>query len=271
MTKKELVENIKSKNSFLCVGLDSDITKIPKHLLVHEDPVFEFNKAIIDATKNYCVCYKINTAFYESNGVEGWISMQKTIAYIPKDIFIIADAKRGDIGNTSAQYAKAFFEKMNCDAITVAPYMGKDSVSPFLEFANKWTIVLALTSNEGASDFQLMRDDSTYLYEHVIKTVSQWGSPENLMFVIGATKALELQNVRKMVPDNFLLIPGVGAQGGSLQDVFRFGANNDIGLLVNASRAIIFADSTENFASKAGEIAKEYQKEMKVLLDEKFG
>jgi orotidine-5'-phosphate decarboxylase len=271
MTKKELVQNIKAKNSFLCVGLDSDITKIPKHLLVHDDPVFEFNKAIIDATKSYCVCYKLNTAFYESNGIEGWQSLQKTIEYIPKDIFIIADAKRGDIGNTSTQYAKAFFEKMNCDAITVAPYMGKDSIAPFLEFENKWTIVLALTSNEGASDFQLMRDDRTYLYEQVIKTVAQWGTPENLMFVIGATKALELQNVRKMVPDNFLLIPGVGAQGGSLQDVFRFGANNNIGLLVNASRAIIFADNTENFATKAAEVAKEYQQEMKVLLKEKFG
>jgi orotidine-5'-phosphate decarboxylase len=266
MNKQSLVSTIKSKNSFLCIGLDSDITKIPKHLLQHDDPVFEFNKAIIDATKNYCVSYKINTAFYESNGITGWQSMQKTINYIPENILIIADAKRGDIGNTSTQYAKAFFENLNCDAITVAPYMGRDSVQPFLDFENKWTIVLALTSNEGAKDFQMIHDGGQHVYEHVLRTVSSWGTPQNLMFVIGATKALELQHVRKIIPEHFLLIPGVGAQGGSLQDVFKYGANNEIGLLVNVSRAIIFADDTENFASKAAEIAKAYQQEMAALM-----
>jgi orotidine-5'-phosphate decarboxylase len=266
MNKQELVAQIHIKKSFLCVGLDSDITKIPKHLLHHEDPVFEFNKAIIDATNKYCVSYKINTAFYESNGLQGWQSMQKTIAYIPKNILIIADAKRGDIGNTSAQYAKAFFENLNCDAITVAPYMGRDSVQPFLDFENKWTIVLALTSNEGAKDFQMIHDGGQHVYEQVLKTVSTWGTPNNLMYVIGATKALELQHVRKIVPDHFLLIPGVGAQGGSLQDVFKYGANAETGLLVNVSRAIIFADDSENFSSKAAIIASGYQQEMQALL-----
>jgi orotidine-5'-phosphate decarboxylase len=246
--------------------LDTDITKIPKHLLQHDDPVFEFNKAIIEATKNYCVSYKLNTAFYESNGIAGWQSMQKTINYIPENILIIADAKRGDIGNTSTQYAKAFFENLNCDAITVAPYMGRDSVQPFLDFENKWTIVLALTSNEGAKDFQMIHDGSQHVYENVLKTVSSWGTPNNLMFVIGATKALELLHVRKIIPEHFLLIPGVGAQGGSLQDVFKYGATKDIGLLVNVSRAIIFADVTENFADKAAEMAKTYQQEMAILM-----
>jgi orotidine-5'-phosphate decarboxylase len=266
MTKQELISQINQKNSFLCVGLDTDITKIPQHLLSEEDPVFAFNKAIIDATKNYCVSYKINTAFYESMGVAGWQSFIKTIEYIPKDIFIIADAKRGDIGNTSAQYAKAFFETMPCDAITVAPYMGRDSVQPFLDFTNHWTIVLGLTSNEGAKDFQLTKIDNSYLYEQVLSTVASWGTDENLMFVIGATQAIELSNVRKILPNHFLLIPGVGAQGGSLEDVYRFGKTKDTGLLVNASRAVIYASSGEDFAEQAGIVAKEYAEQMKGLM-----
>jgi orotidine-5'-phosphate decarboxylase len=266
MNKEELIEQIQKKNSFLCVGLDTDITKIPAHLLQEEDPIFAFNKAIIDATKEFCVSYKINTAFYESYGIKGWQAFEKTIQYIPKDIFIIADAKRGDIGNTSTQYAKAFFEAMPCDAITVAPYMGKDSVAPFLEFEGKWTIVLGLTSNDGARDFQLIKLDSSYLYEHVLNTVAEWGTEENMMFVIGATQAIELTNVRKIIPEHFLLIPGVGAQGGSLQDVYRFGKNKNCGLLVNLSRAIIYADNTENFANAAATEAKKWQQEMQVLL-----
>ena len=266
MTKKELVEQIKAKQSFFCVGLDTDIAKIPQHLLKEEDPIFAFNKGIIDATKDYCVSYKINTAFYESMGIAGWQSFVKTIAYIPKDIFIIADAKRGDIGNTSSQYAKAFFETMPCHAITVAPYMGRDSVQPFLEYKNNWTIVLGLTSNEGARDFQLTKIDNQYLYEQVLGTVAHWGTEENLMFVIGATQAIELTNVRKILTDHFLLIPGVGAQGGSLEDVYRFGKNKDVGLLVNASRAVIYAGSDENFAAAAALVAKEYQAQMKALM-----
>jgi orotidine-5'-phosphate decarboxylase len=266
MTKQELINEIKAKQSFLCVGLDSDITKIPACLQHEEDPVFAFNKAIIDATKDYCVSYKLNTAFYESRGIEGWQSFIKTIAYIPKNIFIIADAKRGDIGNTSAQYAKAFFETMPCHAITVAPYMGKDSVQPFLDYINNWTIVLGLTSNAGAKDFQLTKIDNQYLYEQVLRTVGSWGSDQNLMFVIGATQALELSNVRKILPEHFLLIPGVGAQGGSLADVYRFGKNTDVGLLVNASRAVIFASDGEDFAEKAGAAARDYMLEMKALM-----
>jgi orotidine-5'-phosphate decarboxylase len=269
MNRLELIKQIKEKKSYLCVGLDSDITKIPEHLLGMEDPVFEFNKAIIDATAPYCVSYKLNTAFYESNGLEGWSSLMKTVAYIPKDFFIIADAKRGDIGNTSTQYAKAFFEKMNCDAITVAPYMGSDSVTPFLSYPNKFAIILGLTSNAGAKDFQLLRIDNTFLYEDVLRRVSEWGTDENLMFVIGATQALELVNVRKILPTHFLLIPGVGAQGGSLEQVHQFGATNDIGLLVNVSRDIIFSDNTTNFATIAGDKAKAYQQQMQNLLDKK--
>lgn len=262
MNRQSLIQQIKSKKSYLCVGLDSDIIKIPQHLLQHEDPVFEFNKAIIDATHDLCVCYKINTAFYESNGLKGWQSMEKTLNYIPKDIFTIADAKRGDIGNTSTQYAKAFFEAMNFDSITVAPYMGKDSVKPFLDFENKWTIVLGLTSNEGAFDFQYLKNENQELFKTVIQKVSEWGTDENLMFVIGATKTAQLQEVRDLIPNHFLLVPGVGAQGGSLEEVSKIGMNDDIGLLVNASRQIIFASNGEDFAEKAREEALKLQIEM---------
>jgi orotidine-5'-phosphate decarboxylase len=266
MNRQELIQQIQSKKSYLCVGLDSDITKIPQHLLQHEDPVFEFNKAIIDATHDLCVSYKINTAFYESNGLKGWQSMEKTLNYIPKDIFTIADAKRGDIGNTSTQYAKAFFNAMNFDSITVAPYMGKDSVKPFLDFENKWTIVLGLTSNEGAFDFQYLKNENQELFKTVIQKVASWGTDENLMFVIGATKTAQLKEVRDLIPNHFLLVPGVGAQGGSLEEVSKIGMNADIGLLVNASRQIIFASNGEDFAVKAREEALKLQIEMATYL-----
>lgn len=268
MNRKELVNQIRTKESFLCVGLDTDITKIPKHLRNHPDAIFEFNKAIIDATKDYCVSYKINTAFYESMGMKGWETMEKTLYYIPQTHFKIADAKRGDIGNTSAQYAKTFFEVLPFDAVTVAPYMGEDSVKPFLEYENKWTIVLGLTSNNGANNFQKQKlaDGNTHLYEKVLTTVASWGTPNNLMFVIGATKAKELALIRNIIPNHFLLVPGVGAQGGSLEEVANHGLNNDCGLLVNASRAIIYADSSEQFATVAGTVAKEYQLEMASFL-----
>lgn len=267
MTRQQLVEQIKQKKSYLCVGLDTDITKIPAHLQSHPDAIFEFNKAIIDATKDLCVSYKINTAFYEAHGLKGWEAMQKTVEYIPKDIFTIADAKRGDIGNTSTQYAKAFFEALPFDSITVAPYMGEDSVAPFLEYKGKWAIVLGLTSNKGASDFELQKTGDNYLYEKVLSTVSKWGSPENLMFVIGATQADEFTNIRKITPDHFYLVPGVGAQGGSLKDISEKAMNKDCGLLVNASRAIIFASGKEDFAEAARAVAKEYQQEMAVYLE----
>ena len=266
MNRQELIQQIQSKKSYLCVGLDSDITKIPQHLLQHEDPVFEFNKAIIDATHDLCVSYKINTAFYESNGLKGWQSMEKTLNYIPKDIFTIADAKRGDIGNTSTQYARAFFNAMNFDSITVAPYMGKDSVKPFLDFENKWTIVLGLTSNEGAFDFQYLKNENQELFKTVIQKVASWGTDENLMFVIGATKTAQLKEVRDLIPNHFLLVPGVGAQGGSLEEVSKIGMNADIGLLVNASRQIIFASNGEDFAVKAREEALKLQIEMATYL-----
>lgn len=262
MNRAQLIAEIRRKKSYLCVGLDSDITKIPKHLLQHDDPVFVFNQAIIDATKDLCVSYKINTAFYESRGLQGWQSMEKTLAYIPKDIFTIADAKRGDIGNTSTQYAKAFFEALSFDSITVAPYMGKDSVKPFLDVANKWTIVLGLTSNEGAYDFQYLKTEQDELYKQVIRKVSSWGSPDNLMFVIGATKTAQLREVRALIPDHFLLVPGVGAQGGSLEEVSKIGMNQDVGLLVNASRQILFAGDGPDFAEKAREQALLLQQEM---------
>jgi orotidine-5'-phosphate decarboxylase len=264
MTRKQLIEQIQLKKSYLTVGLDTDITKIPKHLRSHPDAVFEFNKAIIDATHDLCVAYKINTAFYEALGLKGWEAMEKTVNYIPKGLFKIADAKRGDIGNTSSQYAKAFFETMNFDAITVAPYMGEDSVRPFLEYENKWTIVLGLTSNAGSKDFEQLRlaDSNEFLYEQVLKKISQWGNKENLMFVVGATKATDLEDIRKIIPDNFLLVPGVGFQGGSLEDVSKHGMNKDCGLLVNASRAIIFASEKEDFAEEARVIARQYQSEM---------
>jgi len=267
MTRQQLVEQIKKKKSYLCVGLDTDITKIPAHLQSHPDAIFEFNKAIIDATKDLCVSYKINTAFYEAHGLKGWEAMQKTVEYIPEDIFTIADAKRGDIGNTSTQYAKAFFEALPFDSITVAPYMGEDSVAPFLEYSGKWAIVLGLTSNKGASDFELQKTGDSYLYEKVLSTVSKWGSPENLMFVIGATQADEFTNIRKITPDHFYLVPGVGAQGGSLKDISEKAMNKDCGLLVNASRAIIFASGKEDFAKAARKVAQEYQQEMADYLE----
>lgn len=266
MNLSQLEQNIQQKLSYLCVGLDTDIEKIPMHLKSGPEAVFQFNKAIIDATKDHCVAYKINTAFYEAMGLNGWEMMEKTVDYIPATHLKIADAKRGDIGNTSAQYAKAFFETLNFDAITVAPYMGEDSVRPFLEYENKWTIVLGLTSNKGANDFELQKMGDKYLYEKVLQTISKWGTPGNLMFVVGATQASELKNIRKIVPNNFLLIPGVGAQGGSLKEVSEFGMNNNCGLLVNASRAIIYASDQENFAEEAKKVAEEYQKEMSIYL-----
>jgi orotidine-5'-phosphate decarboxylase len=266
MNRQTLIQQIRTKKSYLCVGLDSDITKIPQHLLQHEDPVFEFNKSIIDTTKDLCVSYKINTAFYEANGLKGWQSMEKTLNYIPKDIFTIADAKRGDIGNTSTQYAKAFFNAMHFDSITVAPYMGKDSVKPFLDFENKWTIVLGLTSNEGAFDFQYLKNENQELFKHVIQKVASWGTDENLMFVIGATKTAQLKEVREIIPNHFLLVPGVGAQGGSLEEVSKIGMNADVGLLVNVSRQIIFASNGEDFAEKARTEAMKLQAEMALYL-----
>jgi orotidine-5'-phosphate decarboxylase len=266
LNRQTLIQQIRTKKSYLCVGLDSDITKIPRHLLQHEDPVFEFNKAIIDATQDVCVSYKINTAFYEANGLQGWQSMEKTLNYIPKDIFTIADAKRGDIGNTSTQYAKAFFNAMHFDSITVAPYMGKDSVKPFLDFENKWTIVLGLTSNEGAYDFQYLKNENQELFKHVIQKVASWGTDENLMFVIGATKTAQLKEVRELIPHHFLLVPGVGTQGGSLEEVSKIGMNADVGLLVNASRQIIFASNGEDFAEKARVEAMKLQAEMAMYL-----
>lgn len=262
MTRAQLIDTIRQKQSYLCVGLDSDINKIPVHLLSAADPVYEFNKVIIDSTKTWCVSYKINTAFYESRGVKGWESLQRTIEYIPASHFTIADAKRGDIGNTSTQYAKAFFETLNFDAITVAPYMGADSIQPFLEFRDKWTIVLGLTSNPGAADFELVQTGDELLYEKVIRTVAQWGSPDNLMFVIGATQAGLLEQIRKTVPDHFFLVPGVGAQGGDLKQISEKVLNRDIGLLVNASRSVIFASGGEDFGEKAAEAAQLIQEEM---------
>jgi orotidine-5'-phosphate decarboxylase len=263
MNRSLLVNTIRQKKSYLCVGLDTDITKIPRHLLSEPDPVFSFNKAIIDATKEHCVGYKINTAFYESRGLKGWESMERTVQYIPDTHFRIADAKRGDIGNTSAQYAKTFFEVLPFDAVTVAPYMGEDSVRPFLEYPDKWTIVLGLTSNTGSKDFQQQgMAEGDRLYERVLETTASWGSIDNLMFVVGATKATDLDHIRSIIPDHFLLVPGVGAQGGSLKEVSDSGLNKDCGLLINASRAIIFADATEQFAEKAMQVAAAYASEM---------
>lgn len=262
MTRTQLIQQIRTKKSYLCVGLDTDITKIPRHLLSSPEPVFEFNKRIIDATKDYCVSYKINTAFYEALGLVGWEAMERTVDYIPSTHFKIADAKRGDIGNTSSQYAKAFFETMNFDAITVAPYMGADSVKPFLEYKDKWTILLGLTSNTGAADFELQPAGDGLLYEKVLTTAAQWGNPDNLMYVVGATQSDWFTNIRKLTPDHFYLVPGVGAQGGSLKDISEKAMNKDVGILVNASRAIIYASDKEDFAAKAMEVAKAYQEEM---------
>jgi orotidine-5'-phosphate decarboxylase len=272
MNHLQLFNNIVQKKSFLCVGLDSEIEKIPSFLKKLKDPVFEFNKRIIDATQEYTVAYKPNVAFYESLGSEGWLSLEATVKYIRKkypEIFIIADAKRGDIGNTSRLYAKGFLEKMQFDALTVAPYMGEDSVTPFLSYNDKWVILLALTSNKGADDFQYHDEDGIKLFERVLTVSQKWGSVDNLMYVVGATRAEMLKDIRKIVPDHFLLIPGVGAQGGSLKEVAKYGMTNKCGLLVNSSRGIIFADNTENFAKVAGEKAKEMQQEMECYLTER--
>jgi orotidine-5'-phosphate decarboxylase len=266
MNREQLIQQIKEKRSYLCVGLDTDIQKIPSHLKSTSEAVFEFNKQIIDATKDLCVAYKINTAFYEAFGAKGWIAMQKTVDYIPSTHFKIADAKRGDIGNTSNQYAKAFFETIPFDAVTVAPYMGSDSVKPFLDYKDKWAIVLGLTSNDGSKDFEQLRLKGNYLFEEVIQKTSGWGTEENLMFVVGATKAADISSIRKIIPNHFLLIPGVGAQGGNLAEVSKHGLNKDCGLLVNASRAIIYAGNKENFAEEARKVALEYQTEMKRYL-----
>ncbi|HEY1040498.1 MAG TPA: orotidine-5'-phosphate decarboxylase [Bacteroidia bacterium] len=271
MNRSELINQVKTKKSFLCVGLDPDITKLPKHLLQAEDPIFEFNKAIIDATHKYCVSYKPNMAFYEAHGLEGWKSLDKTIQYLNTNYsnhFTIADAKRGDIGNTSAMYAKAFLEKMNFDSITVAPYMGSDSVKPFLTIKDKWVILLALTSNEGALDFQFLTTDHKKIFEAVLETSKNWGNEGNMMYVVGATKAESLTDIRKWIPDHFLLVPGVGAQGGSLQEVCKYGFTKDCGLLINASRSILYASSGEDFAEKAGEEAKRMQQEMQAIMEQ---
>lgn len=297
MTRQQLISAIRSTGSYLCVGLDTDPDKIPKQLHSGADPVFEFNRRIIDATRDHCVAYKINTAFYEARGVKGWEDMERTVNYIPATHFKIADAKRGDIGNTSAQYARAFFGALAFDAVTVAPYMGWDSVRPFLEYKDKWTIVLGLTSNPGAEDFELRRmaadeqvggeriremmqraasekgvmglsrfvmtwEKEAYLYERVLTTAAEWGTPDNLMFVIGATKADAFERVRLLTPDHFYLVPGVGAQGGSLEEISKKAMNKDVGLLVNASRAVIYASGGEDFAEAAGRVAKEYRLEM---------
>jgi orotidine-5'-phosphate decarboxylase len=270
MTTEKLVEQIQLKKSYLCIGLDVDLSKIPPHLLSLEDPIFEFNKAIIDATHDLCVSYKPNTAFYEAYGLKGWASLEKTINYINTnypEIFTIADAKRGDIGNTSTMYAKAFLEDLDFDSITVAPYMGKDSVEPFLAFEDKHTILLALTSNEGAFDFQTKNVNGDELYKVVIETSKRWKNAKNLMYVVGATKAEYFQEIRKIIPDNFLLVPGLGSQGGDLKAVSHLGLNAQIGLLVNSSRGIIYASSGTDFATKAREEALKIQQEMKVLLE----
>jgi orotidine-5'-phosphate decarboxylase len=267
MNRSELIQQIRSKQSYLCVGLDTDLDKIPAHLTHSEDPVFEFNKQIIDATQAYCVAYKPNLAFYEALGTKGWESLQKTLAYIPKDCFTIADAKRGDIGNTSALYAKAFFQQLDFDSVTVAPYMGEDSVKPFLNFPGKWVILLAHTSNSGAADFQLMESaDGKRLYESVIEKAKSWGTPEQLMFVVGATQAERIAHIRKLAPDHFFLVPGVGAQGGDLEQVSRSGLTADCGLLVNSSRAIIYASAGEDFAEAAAREAAKVANEMKLYL-----
>lgn len=269
MTRAELFENIKSKKSFLCIGLDPDIKKIPRHLHKTSDPIFEFNKQLIDATHHLCVSYKPNTAFYESMGSAGWESLEKTVHYLKdfKNIFTIADAKRGDIGNTSDQYAQAFFGLMDVDAITVAPYMGQESVKPYFNYENKWVVLLALTSNPSAADFQTLSIGDKKLFEEVLIKSKTWGNADNLMYVVGATKAQMLADIRKIVPDNFLLVPGVGAQGGSLEEVVKYGMNKQCGLLINSSRAIIYANDSEDFAKEAEKQALIIQQQMEKLLD----
>jgi orotidine-5'-phosphate decarboxylase len=275
MDKASLLSAIKEKQSFLCIGLDTDIQRIPKHLLAKEDPIYEFNKAIIEATAEYCVAYKPNIAFYESLGAKGWTSLQKTMDSIPSNIFTIADAKRGDIGNTSALYARTFFDKassgFNFDSVTVAPYMGSDSVTPFLSYDNKWVILLALTSNEGASDFQFLQNESgDPLYKKVIQTSQAWANHERMMYVVGATRPEYFAEIRKWSPHHFYLVPGVGAQGGSLQEVCKYGLNDEVGLLINSSRAIIYASAGEDFAEAAAKEAKKVQEEMAQILAERY-
>lgn len=271
MNRKELINQINAKKSFLCVGLDTDIEKVPEHLLNEEDPIFTFNKNIIDATAPYCVSYKPNLAFYEASGIKGMIAFEKTIKYLNENYpekFIIADAKRGDIGNTSAMYARTFFEKYNLDALTVAPYMGEDSVTPFLTYKDKWVVLLALTSNKGSHDFQLSEDkNGERLFEKVLRISQKWGNNENMMYVVGATQGKMFKDIRKVIPNHFLLVPGVGAQGGSLEEVCKYGMIKDCGLLVNSSRGIIYASKNRNFADAAGEKAKELQQQMSIELD----
>ncbi|MFT4612210.1 MAG: orotidine-5'-phosphate decarboxylase [Glaciecola sp.] len=270
MTTEQITDQIKKKNSFLCIGLDVDLNKIPKHLLNEEDPIFAFNKAIIDATHHLCVAYKPNTAFYEAYGLKGWKALGKTILYLNEkhpEIFTIADAKRGDIGNTSTMYAKAFFEDLEFDSVTVAPYMGKDSIEPFLAFENKHTIMLALTSNEGAFDFQTKTVEGKELYKQVLETSKSWKNSENLMYVVGATKAEYFAEIRTIIPNSFLLVPGVGAQGGNLQEVCKYGMNESVGLLINSSRGIIYASQNEGFAEAAAEKAKDLQEQMELILN----
>ncbi len=274
MNKQQLINNIKAKKSFLCVGLDTDLKKVPQHLLEEEDPIFAFNKAIIDATAPYCVAYKPNLAFYECFGVKGWMAFERTVKYLKEnypDQLIIADAKRGDIGNTSAMYARTFFEESQVDALTVAPYMGEDSVTPFLQYEGKWVVLLALTSNKGSHDFQLTESkEGERLFEKVLRVSQQWGNDENMMYVVGATQGSLFADIRAVAPKHFLLVPGVGAQGGSLQEVCEYGMTDECGLLVNSSRGIIYADHTENFAKVAGEKAKELQQEMAKELERIF-
>lgn len=269
MNSEDLFNNIKKKKSFLCIGLDTDIAKIPLHLLDLHDPVYEFNKQIIKATHDLCVAYKPNIAFYEARGSESWLSLEKTMSEIPHGIFKIADAKRGDIGNTTKMYARAFFDQLDMDAITISPYMGEDSVKPYLDYKNRWVILLAVTSNLGAFDFQFLplAETTEKLFEKVISVSSNWGTPDNMMYVVGATKANTIERIREMIPDHFLLVPGIGAQGGNLEEVAKYGFNNHCGILVNSSRNIIYASSGEDFAEAAREEAKKIQKEMKMLLE----
>ncbi|MEM6642026.1 MAG: orotidine-5'-phosphate decarboxylase [Bacteroidota bacterium] len=270
MTREELLDQIKRKRSFLCVGLDPDLNRIPQHLLECEDPVFEFNKQIINATEPFAVAYKPNIAFFEALGSSGWDTLKKTVNYIPAHIFKIADAKRGDIGNTSSMYAKTFFEQMSFDAITITPYMGSDSVQPFLKFKNKWSVILAATSNSGAVDFQYLKTGSEFLYQQVVRKSSAWGSADNMMYVVGATRPETLTEIRKIIPEHFLLIPGVGAQGGDLKAVCNFGMTDQVGLLINSSRGIIYAANDENFAEAASLEAKKVRDEMATILKSKY-
>lgn len=266
MTRIELIKQIRKKQSFLCVGLDSDLSKIPQHLLVYDDPIFEFNKRVIDATKDACVAYKPNIAFYECMGPKGWESLAKTLDYIPSTHFTIADAKRADIGNTSKKYAQTFFEHLNFDAVTIAPYMGIDSVQPFLEYEGKWVILLALTSNKGSRDFQFLETNGTPIYQKVMETAQSWGTPDQLMFVTGATHPEKFEDLRTIAPNHFFLVPGIGAQGGDLQSVAQYGLNKDVGLLINSSRGIIYAGSGEDFEKAVAQAANKIHQEMKLLL-----